>query len=484
MDKMEDGKFLKGIGISVWQASGDKDSNWTRFTKTRWPFGKVGTKTCKGDYMLERTPDFWNRFREDIALAHELGVQSLRLSIEWGRIEPEQGVIDKEAIKRYHEILDCMQQYGIEPMATLHHFVHPGWFEDLGGWESEQSVELYTKFAVTCFKAFGKRIDLWATFNEPTCMTTLGWITGMHPPGKVARFWMCGQVMLHILQAHTSAYKAIRALPDSDHAKIGIVHHQIRFVPAGRGPLYALARYCGNWMTYWWGWDNVHQWLKTGFFHWELPLFGTIIKYQNPGGKPPCDWLGVNYYSRPVVNWNLMPSVMPGEKMSDMMYPLHAEGLYTAIKHCSQIGVPLYITETGIATTEADLRAQMINSYIRQVLRAIKDGYDVRGFYYWTLMDNFEWNMGYTIKFGLVGWEPDGSRDREIKPSAKMLISYFQAIPDDLKLLAATCARLDFPPSETSYEDDDAFLRKLKLAGATPRGTRQALAGTAVPPGR
>lgn len=465
-------KFLKGIGLSIWQASGDPDSNWTRFVYNRWPFKNFGFRRTKGRYRLEKTPDFWNRYREDIDCAVKLGCTSLRVCLAWPRIVPRMGEVDEAAVQRMTDILDYMNERGIEPMVVLHHFVHPGWFDDLGGFEKEENIKHFLDFVELAFQRFGTRAKLWATFNEPTCATTLGWICAMHPPGRLGHFHLAGLVLLNMLKAHVLAYQKIRSLPGSQHVKVGLIHHMIKFIPKGNGPHYALARYCSWWMTYWWGWDLVQQWALTGRFTWDLPLGGgRVIDYQVPGGRPPCDWWGINYYSRPVVTWYMTPSTFSGQRLTDMMYPVYAGGLYQAVKYSSALGIPMYITESGVADKTHKARPKMIDTYLKEVLRLVGDGYDLRGFYYWTLMDNYEWNMGYTIKFGLYSWEPSGSKDRQLKPGSDTLARIYQSLPHDLLALRDHISNC--PEIQHVEEDEERINLMVQQRANRLYGTRE-----------
>eukprot|EP00877_Chromochloris_zofingiensis_P010440 jgi/Chrzof1/564/Cz01g20180.t1 len=182
-------QFQKGVALSVWQNSSDTHSNWTSFVKARNYFGQGKHKKA-----FTHSNDFWNRFEQDIKLTKALGATSLRFSLEWARIEPQQGQVDEAAIARYHEILDCLEAHGLEPNATLHHFTHPQWFEKLGGFADAKNIPLFVKYAQIMFKHFGKRIRFWASFNEPTCFCLVGYIMGMWCPGKRARLVLCGKV--------------------------------------------------------------------------------------------------------------------------------------------------------------------------------------------------------------------------------------------------------------------------------------------------
>ncbi|EFJ42987.1 hypothetical protein VOLCADRAFT_107029 [Volvox carteri f. nagariensis] len=442
-------RFLKGTAISVWQNSGDGGSNWTRFANSLWPFRYFGVKAIRGKYNIDACSDFWNNYERDIKLAADIGSTTLRFSFEWARIEPQRGVIDMEAVRRYHQMLDCMEAHGLEPNATLWHFVHPTWFEDAGGFTREENIPAFVEYSKRCFEWFGSRIRLWATFNEPTCYMFLGFIVGIAPPGRIFDLAGAGRMLSTMLKAHVEAYRAIKAMPGGDKAQVGLVSHHITFEAEADGILHGVAKMLSDWMTYWWGWDVVEHWMLTGEFVWKLPVLGVWQQWKDPAGKPPCDWWGINYYSRGIFSWYLLPSCRHQEVMTDMYYPIYPEGMYRAIKRCSEFGIPMYITETGIADSRDDRRAIMIDAYFKEVMRAVAEGYDVRGFYYWTLIDNLEWATGYTMKFGLYSWEPDGSVDRKLKveggargrfgsmggfgsEGSKTLIRYFRTLPDDL----------------------------------------------------
>ncbi|GLC35844.1 hypothetical protein PLESTB_000500300 [Pleodorina starrii] len=426
-------RFLKGSAISIWQNSGDGGSNWTRFAKSLWPFRYFGVRAVRGKYNIDTCSDFWNNYERDIKLAADIGSTTMRFSIEWARIEPERGVIDMEAVRRYHQMLDCMAAHGLEPNATLWHFVHPTWFEDAGGFTREENIPAFVEFSKRCFGWFGSKIRLWATFNEPTCYMFLGFIVGIAPPGRIFDLVGAGRMLSTMLKAHVAAYKAIKAMPGGDRAQVGLVSHHITFEAQADGILHGVAKVLSDWMTYWWGWDVVEHWMLTGEFVWKLPVFGVWQQWRDPAGKPPCDWWGINYYSRGIFSWYLAPSCRAQEVMTDMYYPIYPEGMYRAIKRCSEFGIPMYITETGIADSRDDRRSIMIDAYFKEVMRAVAEGYDVRGFYYWTLIDNLEWATGYTMKFGLYAWEPDGSVDRKLKEGSKTLVRYFRTLPDDLE---------------------------------------------------
>lgn len=327
----------------------------------------------------------------------------------------------------YNEIFDELEANGIEPSVTLHHFTHPAWLDEwCGGFEGDASVEEFARWASLCGRLFGTRVRYWATFNEPTCSMFLGWITGMHTPGKIVHCGLAGKVLRNMLRAHRAAYDALKAVDPT--LQVGLVHHHIRFEAQGPKWLLWPAEYCCKWMNFWWGYDLMHRWMLTGEVEWSAPLgCGEGYSWRDPQGKPPMDWFGVNYYSRAVsfccfrggrggsgggnggrrrpsapslttpptttttplnkkkqvVSWYLKPTAKPGEIMTDMYYPVYAQGLYEALVQAKELNVPVYITETGCADKGDSIRPLMIDEYVRATLRAMRDGVDVRGFYYW-----------------------------------------------------------------------------------------------------
>ncbi|GMH39661.1 hypothetical protein BSKO_07559 [Bryopsis sp. KO-2023] len=441
-----EGKFLKGFAISLWQNGGDDcDSNWTRFTGVK-KRGLFGERSTIADGAKDTFPGFWDRYEEDIRGAKELGSNCLRFSFEWAQIEPKRGEIDRTVVARYHSLLDCMKENGLVAVATLHHFTHPGWFQDLGGFESDDSVPLFVNYSKFMFSEFGHRIRHWATFNEPTCYTFCSYMAGLHSPGKSFCFFMAGVVMKNMLKAHVVAYRAMKAMEGGKEAMIGLVHHHVRFAPYGENWKYVHVKFFADWFTYWWGWEVVHTFMMTGKFTWSMPFFGKSIEYEyDHDGKPPLDFWGINYYTMGVISPTLQPVTNEGGIMTDMGYTIVPDGLYEAIKKSSELGVPMYITETGVADMGDSKRNIMIKGYTNEVIRAVKDGYDLRGFMYWTLVDNFEWNMGYKTRFGVYQWEPDGSVDRKLRQGGKLLQRIYEAWPENLEEMKRFAASADIP---------------------------------------
>lgn len=491
----KDPKFLCGVAVNVYQNSGDKNSNWAWFEKQKSAYANINLRFTTGDLhdnwgspgsldqalyearFREKGPsvimkgfkigvgsDFWNLYEDDIKLAAGLGCNSMRISIEWSRLFPKRGQLDQSAVDRYNDMFDCMERNGIEAAMTLHWFVHPRWFDLLGGFTKAENIPVYVEWAETAFKLFGKRAKLWATFNEPGVAAMCGWIAGNHPPGKLLHFRTAGRVLMIMLRAHAAAYKAIRALPGGKDVQIGLIHNVFWTEPKGHGWRYAHARATIRLSNRIWGNESVMNYLKHGVFHHFVPL-QRAIHWEDPDGKPGCDFFGVNHYSRGCVNWNLTPcNKLPGG-LTDMGYPRYPPSLYRAISYSSSLGVPVYVMENGMASAEdGDSRTQWINGYLEQTERAVKDGYDVRGYMYWTLIDNFEWNFAWLLKFGVYAWDENQEPSyRKFRESAAVLKDWYKRLPDELGALLADNKGADIKPPEErarlEMQSEEDFLK-------------------------
>ncbi|CAK0742117.1 hypothetical protein CVIRNUC_001373 [Coccomyxa viridis] len=391
--------------------------------------------TINNGDTIGKSCDFWNRYEEDLALARDVGSNAFRFSLEWSKIEPKRGSIDQSAIQRYQQIIRCIRKNGMEPLATLHHFVHPQWFEELGAFEKEENISLFLDWVRTAFENFGSEITSWATFNEPGVYIFSGYCMGSFPPGKHFRFGLAGRVLKHMMICHSEAYNLMKSLPGGDKAQIGIVHNYMPFeARRGRYGFFVwwtrvLAKLC----NVCWGNDILLDYLGTGQLNWQpwalLPL--GALSYTDPEGRPPLDWIGLNFYSRVVLNWNLTPGVYKHETKSDLHQSIWPEGFYDAMRRFARLKRPVYITETGIADKADTLRGEWAESYFRAVEHAVADGYDVRGLMYWTLVDNFEWAFGWAPRFGLWEWEvtEPSQRRTERKSTQTVIRRLFKELP-------------------------------------------------------
>lgn len=415
--------FLFGFAIAEQQNSGEQNlpgSNWSEWERTTFA---DGTPHIINGERSGVACDHWNRYPEDIAMMkRDFNVNSFRFSLAWDRIEPTPGNFDNEALNHYSQEVDALLDAGIIPMITLHHFAHPQWFEDMGAFEKEENIAYFVRFAQTVFSRLGSKVQFWCTINEPSIVVLQGYLRGVFPPGKgniVTGQPLATKVLRNLMQAHAETYKALKAMPGGPDAQIGLVHQYLKFESyTCWNPLEFMGPLLTNTLLN----DTILEFLKTGTF-----TFGKrfIFNETYTAEGPLTDFIGLNYYSRAVIaaqwpNWSTFEvggSCYPGEVMTDMPYAIYPKGLYDAIKDVAQIGVPIYITENGIAdknNTNDTRRVQWFREYLKAASLAIEDGFDLRGFFCWTLMDNFEWDMGHDPRFGLY------TSDRQIKEGARI----------------------------------------------------------------
>ncbi|MDB5284323.1 MAG: glycosyl hydrolase family 1 [Bacteroidota bacterium] len=401
---VEDINFPKGFQWGTATAAhqvegGHTNNNWYWWESQKDENGKPRIANNEKSGLAV---DHWNRYPEDIHLMNDLGVNSYRFSLSWSKIMPGPNKFDTAAIQHYSDVIDSLKSNNIRPMITLHHFEEPLWFMQKGGFEQEENIRYYLAFVQKVFEAFGDRVEYWCTFNEINVYTSGAYMSGDFPPGKKDSR-LAGTVLMNILKSHVKAYRLIKELPHGNQAKVGIVKNIFFFDPKNR--LNAL-----DWLGAYFANDNFNNssldFFETGEYRFVVP-FEANVSYLDTNAPKTLDFIGLNFYSHysttlNLVNHDKMFSPVEGEEMSDMEdYTLYPEGIYRAIKRMSKLKVPIIITENGIADAKDDRRGKFIQRSLFAVSEAIKDGYDVRGYYYWSLMDNFEWNLGYSKKFGL-----------------------------------------------------------------------------------
>jgi beta-glucosidase len=403
--------FHKGAGISVYQNGGHCKgaSNWSEFEKK---FVYCNAKTfassaIKNYETVGESAQFWKRAIDDIALIAELGCNSFRFSLEWADIETQEGFFDEDVLQFYDRYIDALLTHHITPMITLYHFVHPKWFADKGGFEKEENIEYFIRFCAHMFERFAQRVHFWGTINEPTVVAGCGYVLGIHPPGHCLRFNTAAIVLKNLLQAHVNVYKALKQLPHGDQAHVGIIHQMLQAESFNPSQVYHTSlgylRYLtglpmSKFLNTVFAHEVTKQFLKTGEFNYYIPGLAHVTHY-NPDAPHSYDFIGLNFYSKVVFGPH--PTCYKDQLMTDMDYPMNPESIYDAIVDISQLGKPIYVTENGVADAKDHIRGDFIRNYVGAVHQAVNDGYDVRGYYYWTLMDNFEWNDGYCMKFGL-----------------------------------------------------------------------------------
>ena len=407
--------FAWGVATSSHQVEGGNSNNqWAAWEKR----GRIKSKDCVG-----RACDWWRHAEQDFDLAQSLGVNALRLSVEWSRIEPEENRWDEAALARYRQMLMALHDRGMRPFVTLHHFTNPQWFEEKHGFANPESVGLFQRFTQRVVSVLGEFCRDWATFNEPNVYTSLGYFLGEFPPGKKGRFLQAAQVTRNLCLAHAAAYHTIHSLQAE--ANVGWAQHYVVFKP--RRPESALDRRLCRFIHRRFN-DNFAEGIRSGRAPFPLHQFGGSLSEV----KDTCDFVGINYYSRLRVGFAprslrtlfLQISVPPHKPQGDSgievpygeVYP---EGLRRAVEHFAGFGKPVYILENGVPDREDRIRPWAIESIGSQMRALLAEGVDLRGYFHWTLTDNFEWNEGWHLRFGLFELDPL-TQVRTPRPSAKL----------------------------------------------------------------
>jgi beta-glucosidase len=421
--------FLWGTATSAHQVEGNNRNNdW-------WAFEQRPGAIWKDD-RSGLACNWWHNAEDDFDLMAQMGHNTHRLSVEWSRIEPEEGVFDPAAIARYREMLLALHQRGIEPMVTLFHFTSPLWLARQGGWQNPAAVEHFRRFVQRTVEELGDLVRLWCTINEPNVYAALGYLFGEHAPGcrSLEAYF---RVLRHLLLAHGVAYRTIHTLDGG--AQVGLVKNVQIFEPlhpeSRASSLVArLVDYLFNEVTLLAIQDGRLRFPVSPAARTHGPLVDSV------------DFVGLDYYSRQRVSLRWPPGSpldllqpTPGAECSDSgrngaygeIYPA---GIYQALQRTARLGKPLYVTENGLPDDDDDQRPRFLLSHLAQVQRAIASGIDVRGYYHWSFVDNFEWAEGWSLRFGLVALNPQ-TQERAPRRSAELFSAIIQAnaITDDLK---------------------------------------------------
>ena len=262
--------------LAVYQNSGDDNTNWGEFEKRKNLLGR--SPIDNGD-TCGISCDFWHLYKDDIERAHSMGSNCFRLSLEWSRLQPQGPgtAFDPQAVATYHAIFDALDAKKLEPFVTLHHFVHPLWFEKLGGFKKDENIPLFVEYSEAAFREFGKRARFWTTFNEPGVTSFAGFVYGSFPPGHMGRIPGCGRHILNMLKSHTAVYAAIKALPGGQNTSIGLVHNWFWFEPKKSCFTPPYVPFVASLLNRMWGNEVVMTYLKTGVYDYN-PLWYVFRK--------------------------------------------------------------------------------------------------------------------------------------------------------------------------------------------------------------
>ena len=350
--------------------------------------------------------DHYNRYEADFDLAKSLGHTAHRLSVEWARIEPVPGQFDREAIQHYREVLMALHTRQIKPYVTIWHFTQPLWFSEAGSFEQQDAPEIFARYAAYVVSELGDLCEHFSTMNEPNVFGSNGWLRGSWPPFKkfaitdrisitnsgkmydsrperagLSAVWRYFRVMKNLAAAHNAAYRAIKQVSPS--TEVSVVKHVIVFAATGN-PVQQLKAWVAN-------------------YFWTYRFMGRVHQC--------CDSIGLNYYVY----------TQFGDKRTwrktDMDWNFAPDHIYDALMMLAKYNKPLFVSEGGVADAADSMRAEYIQLQVLGTWRAIQAGADVRGHMYWSLLDNYEWALGFGMRFGLIAVNYD-TLERTVRPSA------------------------------------------------------------------
>lgn len=365
--------------------------------------------------------DWWNNAERDFDLAQQLGLNALRLSLEWSRLEPRPNEWDAAAFARYREMLQGLRARNIEPMVTLHHFSNPIWFEERGAFLAPDAVAIFTRFVARVVDELGDLCDFWCTINEPNVYSVVGYLLGVWPPGQQGNVRAAFTVQATLARAHAAAYHTIHQR--QSHARVGWTQNFNLLDPATSSPLDRfIARAQDSAYN-----DFFPRIVLTGSAPFPFRLFVGNLRAV----RGTCDFLGVNIYYRERVAFDLRrPSEFFGRRftpegvprgdtgVNDFFGEVYPASILRVAQRLAAFGKPMYITEHGVADQSDRIRPWVIEQGARNVHAAIQQGLDVRGYYHWSLVDNFEWADGWRMRFGLAALD-SATQERTLRPSAR-----------------------------------------------------------------
>lgn len=394
--------FYWGAATSSHQVEGNNHNDWTEFeTKSakrkaqnetlrqglrlssaerpqgkRWPdyiLKNYPNPLQEKNYISGRACDHYNRFREDFDIAKSLGHNAHRFSIEWSRIEPEEGKFDEKEIGHYREVIKALRERGMEPFVTLWHWTLPLWVSKKGGWENKETVWNFVRYCEKMATEFKDDVVFFVTMSEPSLWCSNAYLKANFPPGK-KNWFSAYRVFWNLHRAHAKTFRALKKI--NPEFQISIT-------------------------------QNI------GYFDSILfrPLYYFIILFFLSAITPETDFIGLDYYRR-------IPFLRKSRPDSDIGWETDPEGFYFVLKKIWQrFKKPIFVLENGIADARDEKRAEFIRLHIEAMKRAMDEGVDVRGYFHWSLLDNFEWENGFWPRFGLV--EVDYKTfARKIRPSA------------------------------------------------------------------
>ena len=425
--------FLWATGEDAYQHEGGNDNNDWYLWEKRDP-----SPIDNGDRNI-RGIDFYNRYEQDFTLAKNDRQNAHRIGIEWSRVEPERGRYDEAAWRHYENMLKSLKDKDFTVFLNLWHFTLPVWAAEQGGWENPALMERWDRYVTECARRFGRYVDYWSTTIDAQIYALNGHAVGAIPPNR-RDMDLAITVYRTMIRAHARAYHIIKkeaAVPAGsrhDKPQIGMIYFFFYYEPQG----HILDRFVCRQM------DDIFNWQMLDALHTgkiDIGVLGTpTIRETDESVRGTLDWIGVNYYTRQIISFNLFKpgfieyTDLKRYSTTDMGWEIYPEGIYRICKELGRRyeGVPLCITESGLADADDDRRPRYIADHLTWVHRLIQEGCPLFGFTYWSLLDNWEWEKGFWPKFGLYRVDLE-SLARTPRGSVKLyrFISKQNRLPDE-----------------------------------------------------
>jgi len=397
--------FIWGVSTSAYQIEGGIKNDWYEWEKKnsvrlakkakiywqKWQQEKFPKMFESDNYICGQACDSYNRYEEDLDICLDLNCNAYRMGIEWARIEPEQGKWDMKEIEHYREVLKQAKKRNLKIVLTLWHWTNPIWLAEMGGWENKSVVDYFSRFSQLIVNELGGMVDYWIILNEPMMIIGHGYLDGKFPPNKKRNFLGSLKVFRNFVRAHKASYKIIHK--KFKQAQVSIAMTTGYFEPAHK--------WCLNEILI----AKIASYFRNDWF------LGKIKNYY--------DYIGVNYYHHNRIVWHPPFKKNLNKKVDDRGWEIYPKGIYYVLKNYRKYKKPMMILENGTADASDEHRDKFIVNHLKYIQQAIYEGADVRGYFYWSLLDNFEWAEGYWPKFGLYKVDRQTFK-RTARPSARV----------------------------------------------------------------
>jgi beta-glucosidase len=375
--------FLWGAATSSHQVEGNC------FYNDWWDWEGKGKTKEKSGFACRH----YELYREDFDLARQLNHSAHRFSVEWSRIEPQEGHFDLKEIQHYLDVAIALKERNIEPVVTLHHFTLPLWLSSKGGWLDKKASFYFCRYAAKIALAFCPHVRYWVTINEPLVYVYNAYIRGIWPPGRQSPHEV-NKVSYNLALAHLEAYRAIHNIYKDNGLMapfVSIAKHLRQFTAVGMNPYH-----------------HIRACLKDYIFNFRL--LDYLIRRRS------LDFIGVNYYTVEFIpEQNKKSKDIPRNNLG---WPIYPEGLLSLLLRLRRYNLGVFIMENGISTDDDRERWHFISAHLKSISEAMQKGVNVMGYLYWSLIDNFEWEKGFGPHFGLIGVDYKTYK-RTIKESAR-----------------------------------------------------------------